>query len=124
MYIIGPGWLPSLQHWYSGLLPYHFLLPAQILLLMLMSIVTYDAFRGDGFWHVQRHRTKRILRVIATVYFAVMILRYVLTMVLVPELRWSGHAIPILFHFVLAGYLLVLSMPVTQRDLTARPATA
>ena len=29
-----PAWLPSPEHWYSGLLPYPVLLPAQILLLM------------------------------------------------------------------------------------------
>jgi hypothetical protein len=34
-----------------------------------------------------------------------MVGRWVLTMALVPELRWFGHAIPITFHFVLAGWL-------------------
>ena len=39
-----------------------------------------------------------------------MVLRYVLTMSLFPERRWLGSGtIPIVFHFVLATYLLVWS---------------
>lgn len=121
--LIEPTWLPALGHWYSGLLPYHILLPAQIMLLMLMSLVSYDACRRDGYWHVSKASTRKTLRVIAIVYFAVMILRYVLTMVFVPELRWLGHTIPIFFHFVLASYLLVLSMLAAQRASASRPAT-
>ena len=46
----------------------------------------------------------------ALIYFIVMLSRYVITMVLFPERRWFGHAIPIFFfHWVLAGYLFVWS---------------
>jgi hypothetical protein len=41
---------------------------------------------------------------------AAMVLRYVLTMTLVPELRWFGHTIPIFFHFALASYMLTLGL--------------
>jgi len=34
--------------------------------------------------------------------------RYVLTMSFYPERRWFSGGIPIFFHWVLAGYLLVL----------------
>ncbi len=104
-------WLPAFEHWYSGLLPYPLLLPAQIVLLMFLSLVTYDACRQDGHWHVENPATKDTLRVLAIVYFTAMLLRYVLTMALVPDLRWHGHGIPIVFHFVLASYVLVLSLP-------------
>ena len=117
-------WLPSLEHWYSGLLPYPVLLPAQILLLMFMSLVTYDACRRRGFWYVEKEATRKTLRVLAIVYFVAMILRYALTMAFVPELRWHGHAIPIAFHFVLAGYVLVLSLPLEERTPATRRATA
>ncbi len=109
--LAGPAWLPQAKYWFSGALPYPILLPAQILLLMFMSLVTYDAWRGQGYWHVSRPKTKKILRNVAIAYFVAMVLRYVVTMALVPELRWSGHAIPIVFHFVLASYILVLSLP-------------
>ena len=56
--LVAPSWLPSLEHWDSGLLPYHLLLPAQILLLMFMSMVTYDACRQEGYWHVCKARTR------------------------------------------------------------------
>ena len=109
--LAGPAWLPEAKYWFSGALPYPLLLPAQIVLLMYMSLVTYDAWRREGYWYVSRPATQSILRKIAVVYFAAMVLRYVVTMALVPELRWTGHAIPIFFHFVLATYILVLSLP-------------
>ena len=105
-----PSWLPAVEHWDSGLLPYPVLLPAQILILMFMSLVTYDTFRRNGLWYVRKYRTKRILRRVAYLYMAAMALRYVLTMALLPELRWFGQTIPIAFHFVLASYILILGL--------------
>ena len=122
--LIEPSWLPPIDRWYSGLLPYYLLLPAQILLLMLMSLVSYDALRQQGFWHVQKASTKKVLRVLALVYFLIMVSRYALTMAFVPELRWFGHAIPIFFHFVLAGYLLVLGLPVPRPVASAAPSSS
>ena len=106
--LVAPPWLPSLEHWMSGALPYHVLLPGQTLLLMWMTVITYDAVREDGYWHPTRQATRETLRVLAAVYFIAIVMRYVLTMAYLPELRWLGHAIPIAFHFVLASYLLVL----------------
>jgi hypothetical protein len=108
--LASPPWLPSVEHWQSGLLPYPVLLTAQILILMFMSLVTYDAFRRDGLWYVRKSNTQRILRRVAYLYMAAMALRYVLTMALIPELRWFGHMIPIAFHFVLASYILTLGI--------------
>ncbi len=106
--LVGPSWLPSAEHWFSGALPYPILLPAQILLLMFMTVVTYDAFRQQGRLHPAKADTRRLLRRLAYVYYLAMVARYAITMALVPELRWLGHGIPIVFHFVLASYLLVL----------------
>jgi hypothetical protein len=36
-----------------------------------------------------------------------MVLRYALTMIYRPDMRWFGSTIPIFFHFVLAGFLYV-----------------
>lgn len=106
--LVEPPWLPSLEHWMSGALPYFILLPGQILLLMWMTMVTYDGVRANGYWHPTRQATRETLRVLAIVYAIAMVMRYVLTMAYLPELRWHGHTIPIAFHFVLAGYLYVL----------------
>lgn len=122
--LIEPAWLPSLEHWMSGALPYHILLPAQILLLMWMTMVTYDAVREEGYWHPERKATRETLRVLAIIYFIAMILRYVLTMAFLPELRWLGHTIPIVFHFVLASYLLVLSTEVVASRQASDRVTA
>src|SRR5262249_27438927 len=35
--VASPAWLPDMDAWYSGLLPYYLLLPVQIALLMIMA---------------------------------------------------------------------------------------
>jgi hypothetical protein len=109
--LYAPAWLPSWPEWYSGLLPYPLLLPAQILLLMGMTVISYDNTRGAGRFHVESDRVRRRLRWIAAIYAAIMALRYVLTMALAPEMRWLHGTIPIAFHFVLAGYIASLTLP-------------
>jgi hypothetical protein len=42
------------------------------------------------------------------VYAGSMVLRYLLTMTLQPEMRWFGGVIPITFHFVLAAFIFIL----------------
>lgn len=46
------------------------------------------------------------LRGFSYVYAIAMAIRYIITMTRYPERRWLGKGtIPIIFHFVLAGYL-------------------
>jgi hypothetical protein len=103
------GWLPAMGEWYSGLLPYPLLLPAQILILAVMLKVGLDFSRGAGWSVVPRPTLAPWLVGFSAAYFAVMAVRYALTMALHPERRWLGTGtIPIVFHWVLAGYLLTL----------------
>ena len=103
------GWLPAMGEWYSGLLPYPLLLPAQILILTVMLKIGLDFSRGAGWSVVPRPRLAPWLVGFSAVYFAVMVIRYVLTMALHPERRWLGTGtIPVVFHWVLAGYLFTL----------------
>ena len=98
-----PHWLPSNEHWYSGLLPYRFLLPAQLILLVFMSAITLAVYWDASFLTADHwDRAAPVLVVISMVYFASMAVRYVLTMVLRPERRWFNRTIPIWFHMVLA----------------------
>ena len=98
-----PRWLPSNEHWYSGLLPYRYLLPAQLLLLAILTAVTLAVYRDEAFFATDRwNRAAPILAVISGVYFVSMALRYVLTMALRPERRWFKRTIPIWLHMVLA----------------------
>ena len=102
-------WLPAMAEWYSGLLPYRLLLPAQLAILLIQAAISTDLFRGRGPMAVQRARIGRALRWFSVAYFAAMVLRYVLTMAWYPERRWLGTGtIPIVFHWVLAAYLYVL----------------
>jgi hypothetical protein len=100
--------LPPMTAWYSGLLPYPVLLPIQILILIVQAKVFLDIWRDAGFFALRRPRTGKILCCLSFVYFAAMVLRYVLSMSLHPERRWFTGTIPIFFHCVLAGYLFVL----------------
>ena len=98
-----PRWLPSNEHWYSGLLPYRFLLPAQLLFLAIMIAITLAVYRDEAFFATDGwNLAAPILVVISGVYFVSMALRYVLTMALRPERRWFKRTIPIWFHMVLA----------------------
>ena len=105
--LVAPAWLPSFERWDSGLLPYPALLSAQMAILAFQVRVAMDVSRGRGRFARRRARIATRIAVFARVYIAVMALRYVVTMALVPELRWTGHAIPVAFHFVLGAWLLV-----------------
>ena len=98
-----PQWLPSNEHWYSGLMPYRYLLPAQLALLAVMAVITFDVYRDQGLFTADWWaRAAPPLAVLSWVYFAAMVVRYVLTMALCPELRWFRRTIPIWLHMVLA----------------------
>lgn len=101
-----PGWLPAMKHWYSGLMPYRYLLPAQLVLLTLMVLITYDTYRMAGFFAAGGWAAAATpLKVAGVLYFAAMAARYVLTMAFKPERRWLKQTIPIWFHMVLATAL-------------------
>ena len=98
-----PRWLPAMEHWYSGLMPYRYLLPAQVVLLTLMVLIIFDLYRMDGVFAAGGWAAAATpLRLAAALYFAAMVVRYVLTMAFKPERRWFRRTIPIWFHMVLA----------------------
>jgi len=101
--------LPPMAEWYSGLLPYPLLLPAQIAILTVQTWIFLQGARGQGVLVTPRPRLGRILIVLSVVYFAAMVVRYAITMSWYPERRWLGTGtIPIVFHWVLAAYLFTL----------------
>ena len=104
--VYSPRWLPSNEHWYSGLMPYRYLLPSQIVLLAVMVVITLDVYRGRGLFAADWWAGAAFyLAVLSWIYFGSMIVRYALTMVLRPDLRWFRRTIPIWFHMVLAAAL-------------------
>ena len=114
--IYTPDFLPEWKEWYSGLLPYPLLLPTQLIILMVMAVASTDASRCSGVLFVESPRKRSIIRWLALVYALVMVVRYIVRMVMVPEARWFGGTIPIWFHFVLAGYLVVLTLGTSGRS--------
>jgi uncharacterized protein len=106
--LYAPSFLPPMHEWYSGLMPYRYLFPAQILIIVLFTNIALGMTRGTGFWTHQKPRLGLWLRNFGVIYFASMVARYVLRMSWYPEERWFGGTIPILFHWVLATYILVL----------------
>ena len=105
---VGVAWLPIMEQWFSGLIPYRALLMIQLLMLILMVKITGEIWRGVGTFAIrQRHWSQFLIR-FSAVYAGALVLRYVLTMILHPEMRWLGDTIPIIFHFVLVAFMFVL----------------
>ena len=96
----GVTWLPPVESWYSGLLPYPVLLPAQIVILAAQAILDRAAWTGRGWLVRSRPDAVRRLRWFSYLYAVAMAVRWVVT---------GTHAIPVLFHWVLAAYLYTLA---------------
>lgn len=90
--IAQPHWLPPMEAWYSGLMPYRYLLPAQIAIIALMVAMIRQVASG-----APPNRSLAIgIFVFATIYAAAMVVRFFVR---------RRPLIPILFHWVLAAFL-------------------
>lgn len=99
-----PRWLPPMEQWQSGLLPYPVLLAGQVVVLTLMVWISIDFSRGAGVWIEPRPRLGLAARLWSALYCAAMIARYIIRMVRRPDQRWLGGTIPIVFHIVVAAF--------------------
>jgi hypothetical protein len=96
----GVTWLPPVERWYSGLVPYALLLPSQILIIGLMAKICADFTRGRGYFFAPPRRFLALSWLtFGYLYLAAMLLRAVLV--------WD-RPIPIVFHWVLAAFILVV----------------
>lgn len=105
VYLDAPHWLPPMDEWQSGLLPYPVLLASQIVVLTFMTLICRDFVRGQGFFVDAHPRGGLFSMWFAALYFAGMVFRYVFTMIRKPERRWFGGTIPIIFHSFVAAFL-------------------
>lgn len=103
----GVTWLPPMEAWYSGLMPYPYLLPSQWIIIVLLVKVCRDFTRGTGLFVSSKRAFGNPVLYFGYVYLAVMVLRYILRMSFYPEERWFGGTIPIFFHYVLATYVIL-----------------
>jgi len=74
----GVTWLPPMEAWYSGLMPYEYLLPSQIVIIAVMAKICIDFTRQRGFF------------------------------------LWD-HPIPIVFHWVLAAFVICVGLSHRKR---------
>jgi hypothetical protein len=105
--LIAPAWLPDMDAWYSGLLPYTLLVPAQIAILMAMSATTWNRRIRTGAFARANPRGAGALRIFAGIYFTVMAVRLGVNIVANGAEFWRHGAIPVAFHWVLALFVLV-----------------
>lgn len=103
--VAAPAWLPPMGAW--NLMPYRLLLPAQTVILAVMTWIDVTFSAADA--EIARRPTLGVaLLTLSTCYAGAMALRYTARMARRPEERWFGGAVPIVFHVVLASYLYVL----------------
>ena len=105
--LVEPTWLPDMEAWFSGLLPYPVLLPAQIAILMLMAVVAWNPRVRNGGFARSHPRTAGALRIFAGIYFLVMVIRLAVNLFDNGHDFWREGAIPVAFHWVLALFVLV-----------------
>jgi uncharacterized protein len=102
----GVGFLPPMQTWYSGLLPYEVLLPSQLLLIALMSKICLDFTRGRGMFFAPKRFFATGWLWFGTLYLAAMIARALFL--------WD-RPIPIVFHWVLAAFVITVGLSHRRR---------
>ena len=102
--------LPPMQVWYSGLLPYEYLLPSQVAIIGLMTKICLEFTRGRGFFVEPGRFFSVYWLYFGYLYLAIMIARYPIQMALHPEARWFGGTIPIFFHWVLAAFVISVGL--------------
>jgi hypothetical protein len=100
-----PRWLPPMEQW--NLTPYQLLLPSQLIILAVMAWIDASFSAGAGLPVTPRPAFGWVVLAFAAVYAGAMVARYVVRMAQRPEERWFGGTIPIVFHWVLAAYLVV-----------------
>jgi hypothetical protein len=99
-----PRWLPPMNAWQSGLLPYPALVAGQAVVLTLMAWISWDFTSGAGFW-VEPHPSLGLAAVWwSYLYFGAMVVRYAVRMARRPDQRWLGGTIPIIFHSLVAAF--------------------
>ena len=92
--------LPPMDEWQSGLLPYPVLLASQTVVLGVLAAVCVQFSRGKGYFVRPRKWLAMPLWIIGWIYVIGMVVRYALL---------RRDAIPVVFHIVLASFLLVVA---------------
>lgn len=111
----GVTFLPPMREWYSGLLPYPLLFPAQVIIIGVMAKICIDFTRGAGLFVRPRRFFATSWLIFGYAYLAVMVVRYPVQMFLQPESRWLGGTIPIFAHWGLAAFVILVGLSHRRR---------
>lgn len=103
---LGVQFLPPMEAWYSGLMPYEVLLPAQMVIVALMAKISLDFMRSRGFFFEKNRFFATAWLWFGCLYLAAMIARAVFL--------WD-HPIPIVFHWVLAAFVITVGVSHRRR---------
>ena len=108
--------LPPIGDWQSGLLPYPILLASQIVILGTLGAVCVQFTRGRGYFVRYHMWLATPIWIVGWIYMAGMIVRYAFL---------RRDAIPVVFHLVLASFLLAVAQyHRARRDCTTKHARA
>jgi hypothetical protein len=101
------SFLPPMEAWQSGVVPYPALVVGQLALIALLARICLDITRHQGLFAARRPGLGMALTVFGCIYLAAMTARYVLYLSPSPAERWVH--LPVFFHWVLAGFVFVLA---------------
>lgn len=118
----GAPFLPPSPEWFSGRIPYPVLLVLQLCVIAVLSWICLSIQRRSGWVFTPWRPLGRLLLTFGSVYALVMVTRYAVRMSLYPGERWFGGCIPIVFHLVLATFVLVWGWHHWRHDQTAPQA--
>lgn len=74
------SWLPPMEQWQSGLMPYPALLASQAAILTLQTSIELQSLRGEGVLVEPQPRLGRLICRLSIVYFGSMLFRYAFSM--------------------------------------------
>jgi hypothetical protein len=98
--------LPPREAWYSGLMPYEYLLPSQLLIIAVMAKICSDFSREHGFFFQPEKLFSTAWLWFGYLYLAAMLARAVFL--------WD-RPIPIVFHWVLAAFVITVGLSHRRR---------
>lgn len=98
-------WLPSFETWQSGALQYKFLLPFQLLILLICFRII-SKFRSR--LPIPNKSWGRAFLALGSIYFITMTARIVLGVTIAKNHFWFNAPLPSFFHLILASIVLTL----------------
>lgn len=98
--------LPSFEQWYSGAIPYPYLLAIQFFIIFWMLRIS---LKIKNIVIKPNRKLGNFLEVIAWIYLIVMFVRFVISVTGMLEYTWFQRPIPSFFHMVLASYILLVA---------------